>query len=230
MTTYNEIVSRIQNTLNTVSKDTYIPRRTILSILKSKGEFLMAQRFNDKSLFRELNIFRWKKCIKMETIDSVKCGKIELEKCNTISISIDKLPDLVWTRYGASILMVTNITEDKEYKIITPSQYINFRKRTGFDKFKGRYAIIYPDNKIVIPDSEVKIIQVLLYTLDEKFDEGCDENNSCKSYWDRECNIPVKLREVLIQDTLKEISMRMQIPYDASVNGDSNQKTTPQNG
>ena len=81
--TYLEVVSRIQNHLNTLNKDTFIPRRFILSVVKSKGEFLMAQRFNEKSLFRETNLFKWINCIKMEEIDTVKCGKIELMTCHT---------------------------------------------------------------------------------------------------------------------------------------------------
>ena len=227
--TYKDIVSRIQNNLNTLDKDMFIPRRFILSIFKSKLEFLMAQKFHDKSLFRETNLYRWINCIDMEEIDSVKCGKIELQKCDTLMQSQKKLPKLIWTRYGSTALMVTNIDGSKEYKIISLSYYQSLKNKKNFNKFKGTFAIIYPDNTIVIPDTYVKKINVLLFTLDEKFDEisNCSdsENDNCQSYWDKEFEISDKIGEVAIQETLKEVSMRIQIPKDELPNNDSNQKT-----
>lgn len=226
--TYGEAVSRIQNDLNTLNKDMFIPRRFILSVLKSKAEFLMSQKFNDKSLFRETNLYKWVNCIKLEEVDTVKCGKIELKKCNIAMMSVDKIPDLIWSRYGPSVIMVTNITEDKEYILITPSQYLNNRKREGFEKLIGRYAIIHPDNRISIPDSTTTKINVLLYSLSEKLDSmsDCDGNdNECKSYWDSEFNVSSKIKDIVIQETIKEVSMRLNIPKDEQATGNSNQKT-----
>lgn len=224
--TYGEAVSRIQNNLNTLNTDMLIPRRFILSILKSKAEFLMAQKLNDKSLFRETNLYKWVKCVKMHEVDTVNCGKVELKKCDSAMVSRKKTPELIWSRYGPSILMITNITEDKEYKLTTPSEYLNNRNKRGFDKFKGRYAIINPDGTVSIPDSTVKSINILLYTLDEKYKDMSDcEEGDCSSYWDVEFNVPHKLREVVIQEALKEIAMRVQIPKDELPDHDSNRKT-----
>jgi hypothetical protein len=225
--TYGDVVSRIQNHLNTLDKDMFIPRRFILSVVKSKGEFLMAQKFNDKSLFRETNLFRWVRCIEMEEIDVVKCGKLELQTCKTAMVSKKELPKLIWSRYGPSIILVTNIDDSKKYELITPSDYINMRKRDSFEKFKGRYAILYPDGKIAIPDSTVTIINVLLFTLDEDAEKAseCKEGGDCQSYWDSEFNIPTKIREVAIQEALKDISMRISIPKDELPNGNQNEKT-----
>lgn len=229
--TYNEIVSRIQNNLNSLDKDTFIPRRFILSIFKSKLEFLMAQKFHDKSLFRETNIYKWINCIDMEEIDSVSCGKIELSTCDVIMRSKKKLPKLLWTRYGSTVAMVTNIDGSKEYEVVSFSYYQTIKNKKHFDKFKGNFAIIYPDNKIVIPDTYVSKINVLLFTLDEAFDDvsNCDNsNNSCESYWDKEFEISSKVSEVALQETLKEVMMRLQIPKDENSQGDSNIKSREQ--
>lgn len=228
---YKEIVSRIQNNLNTLNKDMFIPRRFILSVFKSKLEFLMAQKFYDKSLFRETNLYKWINCVEMEEIDSVSCGKIELQTCNTLMQSVKKLPKLIWTRYGSTVLMITNIDGSKEYKVISHSYYQTIKKNKNFEKFKGTYAIIYPDNKIVIPDVYVKRINVLLFTLDENADEmsECgDENSKCMSYWDKEIEISDKVAEVAIQETLKEVSMRVQIQPDENPQGDAAIKSREQ--
>lgn len=225
---YNEVVSRIQNTLNSLNKDMFIPKRFILSVVKSKAEFYMSQRFNDKSLFREINLFHWVKCISLEEVDTINCGKIELQKCSSAMISRKKLPKLIWSRYGASILIVSNILDEKEYKIISPKDYMNMKSKKLFEKFKGRYAILYPDGKIAIPDSTVKKINILLYSLDERikeFSECDDDIDLCSSYWDTEFNVPVKILDLVIQDSMKEISFKFQIPKDESPDGDQNHKT-----
>ena len=49
--------------------------------------------------------------------------------------------------------MVTNITNSKKYQLISPSEFLNLKDRSNFDKFRGKYAILYPDNKIIIPDN-----------------------------------------------------------------------------
>jgi len=224
--TYNEVISRVQNTLNAVNKDMYIPKRYILAVLKSKAEFLVSQKFNDKSLFREMNIFSWVNCVEMKEMDTYMCGLVELEDCGTVMVTKVKLPELIWSRYGSSILMVTNITNSKKYQLISPLEFMNIKNRSNFEKFKGKYAIIYPDNRIIIPDSTVKRINVLLYTLDESIiNMGyCEECDNCNNYYDAEFNLPNKIGEAVIQEAIKEISLRMQIQKDELPSGNSNEK------
>ena len=224
--TYNEVISRVQNTLNAINKDMYIPKRYVLAVLKSKAEFLVSQKFNDKSLFREMNIFSWVNCVEMKEMDTYMCGLVELEDCGTVMVTKVKLPELIWSRYGSSILMVTNITNSKKYQLISPLEFMNIKNRSNFEKFKGKYAIIYPDNRIIIPDSTVKRINVLLYTLDESIInmEYCEECDNCNNYYDAEFNLPNKIGEAVIQEAIKEISLRMQIPKDELPSGNSNEK------
>lgn len=224
--TYNEVISRVQNTLNAINKDMYIPKRYVLAVLKSKAEFLVSQKFNDKSLFREMNIFSWVNCVEMKEMDTYMCGLVELEDCGTVMVTKVKLPELIWSRYGSSILMVTNITNSKKYQLISPLEFMNIKNRSNFEKFKGKYAIIYPDNRIIIPDSTVKKINVLLYTLDESIiNMGyCEECDNCNNYYDAEFNLPNKIGEAVIQEAIKEISLRMQIPKDELPSGNSNEK------
>lgn len=226
--TYREVVSRIENTLNSVNKDGYIPRRYILSVFKSKGTFLMSQKLHDKSLYRETSLFKWINCVQLVEEDSIKCDKIELKRCESLMRTSKKLPELVWSKYGPSIIMITNIDGSREYKLIDSKVYSLLKKRKGFEQFKGKYAVIYPDNYLYIPDSKIKAINIMVLSLDEKLDdasecEGC--NKDCKNYWDTEVTISDKLLEVVISETLKEIVMRLQIPRDENPNLDSNEKS-----
>ena len=227
MATYREIVSRIQNSLNSLTKDTFIPRRFILSIFKSKAEFFMAQKLFDKTLFRETNLFKWVNCVQMVEEDVIKCGKLEFKRCKSLMKSKEKLPKVLWSKYGSSVILVTTIDGEKEYKLISQVDYMNLLKRPNSEKFIGKYALIYPDNYLYIPDSEVKMVNILMYTLDEKSDDSsdCKDCDDCESYWDKEVSISDKIREVVIQETLKEVSMRLQIPKDENSNLDQNIKS-----
>ena len=229
---YGEIVSRIQNTLNSVNKDVYIPRRYILSIFKSKAEFLMAQKFYDKSLYRETNLYDWLECVDMEQMDRVLCNSIQLDSCEKAVRTKKKLPKLIWTRYGSTILMVTNIDHSKEYKLVTQAYYNTLKSKKNFNKFRGNFAIVYPDNRLVIPDSTVKKINILLYSLDETSNElsNCSDSSNvfCGSYWDKLVTLSDKVGEVAIQETLKEVTLRMQIVPDENPQGDANIKSREQ--
>ena len=63
--------------------------------------------------------------------------------------------------------------------------------------------------------------------MDEKADDAsdCPDCKACESYWDKEVYVADKLREAVIQDTIKEIVMRLQIPKDENPNMDSNIKS-----
>lgn len=231
MATYREIVSRIENSLNSLTKDTFIPRRYILSVFKSKAEFFMAQKLFDKTLFRETSLFKWVNCVQMVEEDVIKCGKLEFKRCKSLMKSKKKLPKVLWSKYGSSVILVTTIDGEKEYKLISQVDYMNLLKRPNSEKFIGKYALIYPDNYLYIPDSEVKMVNILMYTLDEKSDDSsdCKDCDDCESYWDKEVSISDKIREVVIQETLKEVSMRLQVPKDENSNMDSNQKSATVN-
>ena len=223
---YRELISRIENGLNALTKDMFIPRRYILSVFKSKAEFYMAQKLFDKTLYRESNLFKWINCVEMIEDDIIKCDKVEFKRCESLMKSKKKLPKLLWSRYGSSIIMVTNLDHSKKYNIITQSDYIVLKSRPNSEKFLGNYAI-YIDGYLYIPDSTVKSINILLYTMDEKADDisNCKDCKDCESYYDKELLVSDKIREAVIQETLKEISTRIQIPKDENPNLDSNQKS-----
>ena len=227
MATYREIISRVENSLNSLTKDSFIPRRYILSVFKSKAEFFMAQKLFDKTLFRETGLFKWINCVKLVEEDTIKCGKIEFKRCNSLMKSKNKLPKLLWSKYGSSIILITTLDGQKEYKLINQVDYLNLSKRPNSDKFKGKFAILYPDNYLYIPDSEVKMVNILMYTLDEKADSAsdCEDCSACKNYWDSEVSLSDKIREVVIQETIKEVGMRVQIPRDENANLDNNIKS-----
>lgn len=226
MATYGEIVSRINNNFNSLTKDVRVPKRYILSVVKETGSFILSQRMRDKSLYRETNLFKWIKCLELKKQDIVRCPIIEFKKCNSIMKSKKKLPKIIGSKYGYAVLVVTTIDGETKFSPVTLPSYINLKNRKNSDKFLGKNY--YIDNGyLYLPDSEIETVDILLLSLDEDLDEcsECSDSDPCESVWDKELSIPDKLLTLVIQQTMQEISTRFGIPKDENSNLDSNQKT-----
>lgn len=223
--TYSQAISTIRNTLNALQKDTRISKRYILSVLKETATFLVSQKLRDRTLFRETDLFKWIRCVEMKQEDVIKCPIVEFKRCKSISRSKKKLPKIVGSKYGYAVLIVQTIDGEKIFKPITILDYNNQSKRPNSDKFKGGYY--YINEYLYIPDSEIEVVDVLLLTFDEDAEEcsSCSEVKECSNILEQEFPVPDKLLKVVIQETLKEISFRLQIPKDENSDLDSNQRT-----
>lgn len=222
--TYKEAISVVSNTLNSISKDTWIPKRYILTILKDVSTYLVSQKLRDKSLFRETDLFRWIKCFELEEVDIIKCPIVEFRTCNQLMKSKKKLPKIVGSRFGEGILIVQSIDGSKVFNQTSLLSFSNKQKLPNFDKFKGSFY--YVDDYLYIPDSSIEVVDLLVLTMDEDYDDcsGC-KDNECEDILDRELPVPDKLSQVVIKETISQVAMRFQVPKDENPNLDSNIKT-----
>lgn len=214
MATYGDIVSRISNSLNSVSKDNRIPKRYILKVVKDIATFLIAQKLGDRSLYKESNPYTTISCFELKPIDVIKCDIIEFRRCKSIMKSKHKLPRLIDSKYGASLKEVTALDDETEFKFTTPSQYRRDKNR-GESDYKYYYI---KDGYLYLLDTSVSRVNLYPLTLDVENIKSCDECDECKSLWDYELNIPDKLLEAVTQETLKTIAIRKQIPRDENAN------------
>lgn len=225
--TYGDLISSVVNGFNSTKKDMRIPKRYILSVFKKNAEFIMSQKLRDRSLYREEDLFTWLNCIELKREDIVKCPIIEFKSCKDLMRTKKKLPKILSSIFGYAILLVTTIDGEKEYKIKTLSSYNTLKRRSNFNKFKGKYAYL-KDGYLYIPDSDIEAINILILTLDEDSDEisECsDPNLKCTSIWDRDIKVADKILTPIIQQTVQEISIRFNIPVDENSNLDVNVKT-----
>lgn len=221
--TNSEFTSRVINGLNALSKDDRISRRYILHVGKQKSMFYISQKLNDRSLFREDNIYKTLDCFELERIEAVKCDIIEFRKCNSIMKSKKKLPKLIYSRYGSTLKEVTTVDEEKEFKPTTPSQYRRDKNRVSGTDYINYYV---KDGYLYLIDTEIEIVNLYLLTLDlDDIDNvSACSTPGCKSLWDYEFIVPDKLEELIIAETVKEVSMKKQIPADENPNLNSNEK------
>lgn len=215
-----DIVSRVLNGLNSVDKDSRISKRYILNVARNKAEFLIAQKLNSNSLYREDNIYTTISCFELEPIEVVKCDIIEFRRCKSIMKSKNKLPKLINTRYGNSLKEVTALDDETEFKATTPSQYRRDSQR-GFSDYTYYFV---KDGYLYLLDSEVERVNLYLLTLETDKIVSCDEDCGCKSLWEFDFVVPDKIADVVITETIKEVSMKKQIPTDENPNLNSNEK------
>jgi hypothetical protein len=221
--TNSEFVSRVKNGLNSVTKDDRISSRHILHVGKQKSSFYISQKLNDRSLYREDNLYTIIDCFEMESIDVVKCDIIEFRRCKSIMRSKCKIPKLVYSRYGNSLKEVTTIDEEVEFKSTTPSQYRRDKNRVESSDYIYYYV---KDGYLYLIETEIEVVNLYLLTLDlDKLDDGCAcSDDNCKSLWDFEFIVPDKLEEVVVGETIKEIAMRKQMVRDENPNTNNNEK------
>lgn len=222
MATYGETVSRIINTFKALSKDNKLYRRHVLKVLLDKATFYISQKLQDKSLYRESNLFSVLDCFEMEAIDKIKCDIAEFRTCGTLMKSKERLPKLLYSKYGPSILEVTSIDESFDFSFVTPQQYRINKKRTNSNLDLIYYYI--KDGYLYIPDREIFAVSIVLLTLDGYDKEQCSQcsENKCKSFWDFEFIVPDKLLEVIVGETIKELTLNRQIQVDQNPNMQDN--------
>jgi hypothetical protein len=212
-----EITSRILNALKTLTKDGRVSRRYVLKVAQEKAKFLISQKLGENSLYREENLRTTLDCFELQKIDTVKCPIIEFRTSSSVMRSKKKLPELIHSKYGSSIKEVTSIDGAFILKPTTPHQYrLNKSRKTDS---KEIYFYV-KDGYLYLPDSEVKLVQLSLITLDLYDLQECSEcsDKPCKSAWEYEFICSDKLLEVVIQETLKEVITTKQVQSDQNPN------------
>lgn len=223
--TNGEVVSNISTRLKAVNKDAYIPRKTIISVAKEKAIFLIAQKLDEGSLRKESGLYKTLECFALEKIRTVECDIIEFRLCDNIMKSKEKLPELIETKLGAAIDMVSNIDNTKFYTKTTPRRFANSKKRQFSTTTEDTYYI--KDGYLYLPDSTQELVNISLIPADEyemQQKSTCSESK-CKSYWDYEFVCPDRLRDFVLNATLEQLIPTVQIVTDELPDLDLNRKS-----
>jgi len=216
-----EFVSIIISTLKSTGKDSRISRRLILAVGESKAKTYISQKLNDRSLYREVNIYREIPCVEFVEIDKVDCPLIEFRLCNTIYRSKNKIPELLWSRYGHTLKEVRTLDNNKVFLPTTVSQHRRDKNRS---QKSNKLSFFVEDQYIYIIDEPLKSGNLYLLTQDlYELEQICEcSDKKCDSVWDFEFVCPDKLEEVVIQETLKQLMITRQIQEDVNPNLNSN--------
>lgn len=216
MGTYREFISKITNLLKSNNKDEYIPKRFILSVLKDTAMQLISQKWMDRTILQESNLFTTINCFEFERIDSKKCNIVEFRFCKTLMKSKEPLPKLVFSRLGASIKEIYSLDGEYKFVFVDKAQYARNKKRQY--KLKNEvYIYLDTDNHLYIPDQEIYSVDLVVITLNPEDVKDCKEKE-CKSNWDFEFIVPDKLKDVIFTQALQILGISKQIREDENPN------------
>lgn len=226
MITNNEFVSRVVNNLKANTKDGHISKRFILGVGKIKAKFLISQKLDEMTLFREDDIITTIPCFEMRHVEAKSCDVFEFRSCQRVMKSVKKLPEGVFGKNGSGVISVTSVDELKEYTYISPQRFIELSKRK-YTRDTSRYYTI-KDGYIFLPNSDNELLELRMIALDRKEAEevsscaGCN----CESIWEYSFVCPDRFLDLVLRDTLQEIaSIYRTSVEDANPNMEPNQKT-----
>lgn len=219
--TNREITSEIVNILRTHNKDNRLSRRFILKLLQDSAEFLISQKWGDRSILAETSLYTHLPCFEFERIETKDCPSIEFRLCKTLMKSKKPLPKLIFSRLGSSVKEIVSLDGDFLFTYVDETQYRRNKKRQH--KLKNEvYIYLGADNHLYIPDQEILSVDLTILTTDTTCIEDCSacmEKDACKSNWDCEFIMASKLIEATKDLCLQRLGLLKSMPVDQSPNG-----------
>ena len=216
----SEFVSKVINALRYLDKDSRISRRYVLQVLKDRSRNLIAQKLGERTISEELNLYTEIKCFEFEEINSIDCPSVSFRSCKTLMKSKKPLPEVVFSRLGASIKSITSVDNSVDFTLVSEDQYRRNKKRK-YSYGDNNYVYLGADKHLYIPDQEILAVNVLALTMNPEDADDCSEcsNNKCKSGWDSEFIVPNKLEDVVFKETIQIISGTKSLLEDQNPNG-----------
>lgn len=219
MPTKKEMVSKVVNVLKLQNKDDHTSRRFILSLLENTATQLISQKWMDRSILSETNLYTLIPCFEFKKVNSKDCPNIEFRMCKTLMKSKKPLPKLIFSRLGASVKEIVSLDGEYRFVFIDKGQYQRNKKRQH--TVKGEvYIYLDSDMHLYIPDDEIYSVDLTILTPKPEDAEKCSEcsDNNCKSNWDYEFKCPDKLLDVVFNQTLQVLGITRQIRQDENPN------------
>lgn len=219
MTTYKEIVSKVVNVLKVNNKDERISKRFILKVLQDTTTQLISQKWLDRTILNEINLYTRIPCFEFKKIETRECPSIEFRLCKTLMKSKKPLPKLIFSRLGSSIKEIVSLDGDYRFILVDESQYRRNKKRQ-FQIKNEVYIYLGSDNHLYIPDYEIYSLDLDILTLKQEEVENCSgcKIKECKSNWDYPFICPDKLIDVVFNQTLQVLGLTRQIRDDQNPN------------
>lgn len=227
MRTNREFVSRISNDLKALTKDGRITRRHILAIGQDKAKFLLAQKLDELTLFREEDLSQHINCFELENLSSIECDIIEFRNCRSVMKSVKELPEGLFGKKGSGIISVTSIDGSIVFHPTNERAFRNIQRLKHTRDLSSYYLI--KNKHLYLPNSEVEVVNIHMIAT-KRYQEKdasacCDKVLDCKSFWDYEFVCPDRFFDLVVRDTLTELANIYRTSVeDSNPNLDVNQK------
>ena len=231
MTSNGEIISRIANGLKALVKDSHISGRYIIGVARTKAKFLMGQKNDEMTLFKEDALISNIPCVRLKRVKTKDCDIVEFRLCDKLMKSCEKLPEGISGKNGAGIFSVINIDGSVNYRYITPRRFTDVKKRKYRTGKAGYFYIM--DGYVYLPDSENELVDIAMIVIDKDEADCISEctdsegaESGCNSKLDLEFVCPDRFLDLVVKDTIQEMANFYRTSVsDENPNLDENQKS-----
>ena len=222
-----EFVSRIVGDLKANTKDGRMSRRQILSIGQDKSRFLMSQKLDEMTLFREEGLISTISCFELENVPLIECDLVDIPHCKSVMKSVNKIPEGLFGKNGSGILAVMSIDNSKRFDFTSQRRYKDI-KNMKYLRDKGRYYTIQ-NGYLYLLDSEVEMVYIQMIALKKEQTieaSSCSSQEAkCQSVWEQVFICPDRFYDLVVRDTLTELANIYRTSVeDSNPNLDVNQK------
>lgn len=227
MQTNGEFVSRVVNGLKALSKDGRISKRYVLFTGRDKARFLISQKYDEMTLFREEGIITTIPCLPMKKVSVKSCDIFEFRLCNKLMRSVCKLPSGIFGKNGSGIVSVTNLDNTEPYEYISPRAFSSISKRKHI---KRDSRFFYTQNGyLYLPNASTELVELSMIALNKEeavLASSCNkEENKCIDVWESEFVCPDRFFDLVVKDTINELASVWRTSLaDTNPNMDENQK------
>ena len=223
-----DFVARVVNGIKGLSKDAHISKRYILGIGRAKAKFLMSQKLDELSLFKEDQIISTVNCFRLKPDYIISCDIVEFRRCESLMKSVERIPETIFGKVGAGIIAVTNLDGTKKYSYATPNAISKKKKRRYSDKVNQRFFYIR-DGYLYLPNSTTELVNIDLFAINEaEVNEvsECSKCTECTSAWDSKFICPDRFVDLVLRETIQEVASIYRTSIeDENPNLDSNIKS-----
>lgn len=219
--TNSEIVSEFSNLFRLNTKDSRIPRRFILSLLRDASTFLMSQKWAERSLLSDTNIFTPIPCFEFEEDTLKSCPSIEFRRCKVLMKSKKPLPKLLFTKLGGTIRDIVSLDGEYTFSFVDEIKYRRNKNRKY--QVKNEVSLyLGTDMHLYIPEHKIYSLDLNVLTLDRDDAEdcsSCSDTDNCKNKWNSDFVVSDKLLEAVKDLAGQRLGVTRQIREDNNGNG-----------
>lgn len=212
MTTIEDTVSRIRNTVKGVKEDAFLTDRFIYSLVLKYAKTFIRRQDSENKIMRFESLFEKLPCVELIDVDKVEACCNGVKSNCTIKRTKDKLPTVLEGVYGPLFRTIGSIDGSIECFKTYPSVYTNISNSTTF-KYNTNKYYWYLGGYLYFPNIEWEAVSI-----EGLWDANismyiCDEV-SCERRQSNDTHIPEYLFTEIEANVLKELGMLMQIPIE----------------
>jgi len=209
-TTIRKLVSEIRGVLKENTTDSVLTNRDIWNVAWAYAVTFIQREVDTKRNIFYLNIFKSFQ-VNFKEVPITDGSDFDLPIDCIIYKSINKIPEIVESKFGYIVKQITTLDRSKNFDLVTPQSY---RDKLKITKGKGRFVFI--ENGYMYSNQRYPLLISGLFS-----NINFLLKDSCK-VMDLEAPIPEYIVSSLLQTVPQQFGVFKQVPQDTVVNTNPN--------